>query len=174
VSLAKLSGTTAATDVLRELLIGLAMNATDTGKDYGRLKRSVEKMRKDLSGACEKALGAVNRDLPNIEESFLKQVEAIPAFSEKVARIRQQRDGLLCGQDPSSMSALELAQFLDKRDDLKALADQLNPDEFPKEVLEFFKAARYGGAPYDKFTVAVREWLKDRDQLKNVRVIIQR
>jgi hypothetical protein len=55
---------------------------------------------------------------------------------------------------------------------VKTLADRLNPDEFPKEVREFFSAMRRGGAPLEKFTETVRQWLSDRDQLKNVRITL--
>jgi hypothetical protein len=71
------------------------------------------------------------------------------------------------------MTAPELEEFLDRRDALKQLADQLNPEEFPKEVLEFFKAARRGGAPLEKFTSSVQEWLSQQDLLTSVRIVIQ-
>jgi hypothetical protein len=160
-------------EVLRECESALQTNPTESGKDYGRLKRSIEKVRKEVASTAEKALEAVNRDLPSIEEGFLKQVELIPAYAGQVARIREQRDRLQRGTNLQSMSAAELEQFLDRRNALRVLADQLNPEEFPKEVLDFFKAARHGGAPLDKFTPTVREWLSQRDQLKNVRVSIQ-
>ena len=132
-------------------------------------------MAKEVSTSKSKALELVNRDLPAIEESFLRQVEQIPGYVEQVANIRQRRDALLRNLDLQSMNAPSLAEFLDKRDQLRDLADQLKPDEFPKEVLEFFRATRQGGAPLEKFTSAVREWLEQRGQLKNVRVtMIQR
>ena len=84
--------------------------------------------------------------------------------------IRQQRDALLNGNDPR-LSAEALEQFLDHREALRKLADDLTPDEFPNEVLEFFKAGRHGGgAPLEKLTPSVRQWLSDRDLLKYVRV----
>jgi len=152
---------------------GLETNPNESGKDFGRLKRSVEKVRKDLASATANALESVNRDLPSIEESFLKLVELIPGYLTRVARIREERDHLHRGTDLESMSAQELEYFLDRRDALRELADQLNPSEFPKEVLEFFKAARRGGAPLERFTPGVQEWLSQRHMLNSVRVVVQ-
>jgi hypothetical protein len=141
------------------------------GGNYSRFKRSMDKISREVSAAVAKALEAVTRDLPTIEEAFLKQVEAIPAHTEQVARVRRERDALFAKADPASMSPEELSAFLDRRDDLRKLADQLNPGEFPKEVLDFFRAARQqDGAPIEKLTDTVRAWLEERDQLKNVRV----
>ena len=163
-----------ARELLGQFSTGLASDSPDTGKDFGRLKRAVDKVAREVNSASSKALESVNRDLPAIEESYLRQVEQIPGYAEKVANIRQRRDALLQKLDLQSMNAQSLAEFLDKRDQLRSLADQLSPEDFPKEVLEFFKASRQGGAPLEKFTAVVREWLDQRGQLKNVRVIIQR
>jgi hypothetical protein len=162
-----------ARELLGQFSTGLASDSPDMGKDFGRLKRAVDKVSREVSSASSKALESVNRDLPAIEESYLRQVEQIPGYAEKVANIRQRRDALLRNLDLKSMNAQSLAEFLDKRDQLRSLADQLNPEDFPKEVLDFFRASRQGGAPLEKFTTVVREWLDQRGQLKNVRVIIQ-
>ena len=164
-----------ARDNLSEFSTRLATDTPDTGKDFGRLKRAVDKVAKEVSASKAKALETVSRDLPAIEESFLRQVEQIPGYADQVANIRQRRDALLRNLDLQSMNAQSLADFLDKRDQLRDLADHLKPDEFPKEVLEFFRATRQGGAPLEKFTSVVSEWLEQRGQLKNVRVtMIQR
>lgn len=158
-----------ATAEYRERLVG---DATESGRDSGRFKRSIDKIVRDVKECDTKSTASVIRDVPSIEEVFLKQVELIPTYTTQVQKIRQVRDGLLQGIDPQSMSAESLARFLDRRAELRALADQLNPGEFPKEVLDFFRAARSGGASLDKFTVAVQAWLAARDQLKNVRVSV--
>ena len=163
----------AAEEVLNDFRSSLASNPTESGKDYGRLKRSLDKLARDASAAIDTALESVKRDLPTIEESFLKQVELVPGYAEQVARIRQERTSLLEGSDLRAKTADELETFLNKRQELRRLADKLDPEEFPKEVLDFFKAARkQGGAPLDKLTESVREWLAARDQLKNVRVSV--
>lgn len=139
---------------------------------FGKLKRALEKVRKDAVHAREKALEAMNRTLPNIEESYLRQVELVPGFKVRVERIRQKRDHLQQGTNPSAMTAAQLEHFLDQRDSLRQDAEELKPEEFPKEVLDFFSAARRGGIPLEKFTSTLQEWLSQRGQLKNVRVTI--
>jgi hypothetical protein len=161
-------------EVLREVQSLIASNAEGSGKDFGRLKNAVNRVHKDLEGSSSKALDILKSDLPTIEESYLRQVELIPTYFDRVARIREDRNRLLNGQDIKSMNPQELELFLDRRAAFRSVADQLNPKEFPKEILEFFKAARQGGAPLEKFTEAVQEWLGQRDLLKNVRVQIQR
>jgi len=173
VAIGKVPAVTGTLGLFEECKRGLAANPNETGRDFGLLKRSVDKVRKGLESAIESALGSVNRDLPSIEESFLKLVELIPGYLTRVARIREERDRLHRGTNLESMTAQELEEFLDRRDALKQLADQLNPEEFPKEVLEFFKAARRGGAPLEKFTSSVQEWLSQQDLLTSVRIVIQ-
>jgi len=171
-AIAKMPDAASAIASLEEYREKLSNGSSEGGKDFGRLKRSVDKVGKDVTAAVHKALDLVKRDLPTIEEAFLKQVELIPAYASQVGRIRQQRDCLLNGAEPSAMPADELGRFLDRRDELRKLADGLDPDEFPREVLDFFKSARHGGAPLEKLTDTVRKWLAERDQLKNIRLTI--
>jgi chromosome segregation ATPase len=173
VAIGKLPALTGALEQLEECKRALAANPTESGRDFGLLKRSVDKVRKGLESAIESSLQSVNRDLPSIEESFLKLVELIPGHLSRVARIREERDRLHRGTNLESMTAEELEEFLDRRDALKELADQLNPTEFPKEVLEFFKAARRGGAPLDKFSASVQAWLSQQGLLTSIRIVIQ-
>jgi hypothetical protein len=171
VTVGALPSASTALTVLGECQAKLAEAPTESGRDYGRLKRSVDKLGKEIYGVAADAIKSVQRDLPTIEEAFLKQVEGVPGYSNRVAAIRQQRDAILNGSDPN-VSAEALAQFLDRREALRKLADELTPEEFPTEVLEFFKAGRHGGAPLEKLTTTVRQWLADRDLLKNVRVTV--
>jgi hypothetical protein len=157
---------------LAECQQALATKPKEIGKDFGKLKRAVEKVRKDVVHAREKALEAMSRTLPNIEESYLRQVELVPGFKIRVERIRQKRDDLQQGTNPSAMTAAQLERFLDQRDSLRKEAEELKPEEFPKEVLDFFSAARREGIPLEKFTSSLKEWLSERGQLKNVRVTI--
>ena len=139
---------------LKDYESSLAANPNESGRDFGRLKRILEKVGEELRAATHKALDAVTGNLPTIEESFLKQVELIPSRKDQVARIREKRDALFKGKalDLRSKTPNELEEFLDKRNELRALAYELNLEDFPKEVLEFFKAVRQGGAPLEKLT----------------------
>lgn len=161
-----------ATAVVARCQAGLAANPNEIGADYGLLKRALGGLTKDVLSVVDKVLEAVERDLPTVDEAFLKQVELVPGYQGKVLSIRQQRQTFLQGTDPKR-SAEALAQFLDRRTELRSLADDLKPSQFPPEVLDFFKAGRQGqGAPLEKFTDGVQQWLKERGLLKNVRVTV--
>ncbi|MEQ1886560.1 MAG: hypothetical protein ABL967_15960 [Bryobacteraceae bacterium] len=164
---------TSALKVLKDCESSLAANPTETGRDFGRLKRSLEKVGEDLRTATSKALDLVTGDLPSIEENLLKQQELIPSRKDQVARIREKRDTLVKAKAIylRSRTAQDLDQFLDKRNELRALAEELNVGDVPKEVLEFFKAERQGGAPLEKLTDTVRDWLAAQGQLKDLRII---
>lgn len=173
VAITKMPDPSTALAALQDYRQSLVEGSTEGGRDYGRLKRSLEKVGKEVVAAVEKALESVKRDLPTVEEAFLKQVALIPAYANQVDRIRAERDALFARSEPAQMAPDDLATFLDRRDQLRRLADELNPEEFPKEVLDFFKAARQqGGAPFEKLTETVQLWLEERDQLKNVRVTV--
>jgi hypothetical protein len=173
IPISKLPVTGTAERALGELRTAIVSNPSESGKDYQRFKRSLDKVAKDSGSAIDTALESVKRDIPSIDESFLKQVELVPGYAQRVEGIRRERSALQMGTDLRSKTASELEAFLNKRDELRRLADELDPNEFPKEVLEFFKAARRpGGAPLERLTDEVREWLGQRDQLKNVRVSV--
>lgn len=70
-----------------------------------------------------------------------------------------------------TFTAETLATYLKKSDALHALAERLKPVNFPKEVLDFFKAAQHR-APLEKFTEIVRDWLAARNHLNNIRLYI--
>jgi len=147
--------------------------ATDPGKDYARFRRSFQKVVGDIGKTVESALEAIEKDAPNIDETFLKQVELIPGYAVQVQEIRRDRDAVLTGRGLSGMNATQLSIFLKKRESVRTLADRLDVKEIPKDVLDFFSAARrQPGAPVEKLTDAVRKWLEERDQLKNVRIVV--
>jgi hypothetical protein len=173
ITLSKLPSFTSSQSSLDAYRQKLHDDLADSGKEYGLLKRSLNGLAKQLEMVYQKAIETIKRDIPTINEVYLKQVERIPGHSDQVARIRAERDSLLSGQDPETLNADKLRGFLAKRDAIKKLADALEVDQFPKEVLEFFRAARQvGGAPREKLTEAVEGWLRERNLLKNVRVMI--
>jgi hypothetical protein len=146
--------------------------AVEGGKEFGRLKRALEKVRDEVHAIVVKALEDLRRSVPTVDDALLKQIEQVPGCAAQVATIRQERTNLLRKKDLNALSAEELANFLDQCQAVRTLADALDVAGFPKEVLEFFKAVRKGGAPLDKFTNVVRNWLEQRDQLRHVRVTV--
>jgi hypothetical protein len=143
---------------------------SESGTDHGHLKRSLEALRKAYAESAQAALEAVIGALPTIEETFLRQVEVNPVYKKKVADIRAAREELR-QEGRRELTTAGLDEFLKKRERLRILAEDLKPSDFPKEVLEFFKAAREG-APLDKLTEGVQRWFAERNQLNNLRVIV--
>ena len=156
--------------VAAEYLERLKSAPDESGKDHNRLRRAVEKVHKDLDKVLAKRLGEIEKSIPSIDETYLKQVEQIPGFSEQVKAVRAARQELLNGASLSEMNPSQLAEFLERRETVKTLSDSLSPSEFPEEVRDFFVAMRRDAATLDKLTETVRQWLLDRDLLKSLRL----
>lgn len=150
--------------------------SADSGKAHNKFRRSVEKVHKELDKALEKGLAEIEKSIPSIDETYLKQVELIPGYAEKVRAVRAAKQKLLSGVSFSDMAPSQLAEFLERREAVKTQSDSLSPAEFPEEVRDFFGAMRRDAATLDKLTETVRQWLADRDLLKilRLRVVTER
>lgn len=157
---------------LRTYLAKLIESAAESGRDHGVAKKVLDGYVQQLERAAKNSLDSVISDLPSVNESFLRQVEQNPTYTRQVAAIRAARDQLRREAEAASSGSKQLESFLGRLDELRRLTDQLKPDDFPQEVLDFFKAARHGGAVLEKFTDTVRDWLQRRGELDRVRVII--
>lgn len=144
--------------------------SADSGKAHNKFRRSVEKVHKELDKVLEKQLAEIEKSIPSIDETYLKQVELIPGYAGQVKAVRAAKQQLLSGVSLSDMEPSELAEFLTRREAVKSLSDSLNPAEFPEEVRDFFGAMRRDAATLDKLTETVREWLADRNLLKILRL----
>lgn len=156
---------------LEQVARDLSENYEEAIRQLGKLKRSLGTVSNHFTSVVTKAIQDVMGDIPAEDEIFLKQVELIPTYAAKVAEIRAERDAILDGSDPVS-SAEGLKHFLKHLGTLRAASDALNPDEFPPDVLKFFRSTRHGGARLDDFSPSVREWLTQKNLLKHVRVTI--
>jgi hypothetical protein len=162
-------------ELIREYRDSIATSGQDSGKAYGLLKRSINRFAADMTASIVATLENLKAEMPSVEEPFLKAVERIPGYEDKVAGIRAKRIVLTGGRATEAMNANDIAAFLDARSQLAALADELRPAEFPQEVLDFFQAVRRGGvrgAPLEQLTEPVRKWLLDHNLLQNVRIIL--
>jgi hypothetical protein len=158
--------------LVRDYRESVASSPQDAGKVYVQLKRTLTKLATDTSEAVAAAIATVKAEMPSVEEPFLKAVERIPGYEEKVARIRAERALVTLNAAPQDLGPDQLAQFLDARGRLQSLADELRPAEFPREVLEFFQALRRGGLPVDRLTDVVRGWLDAHGLLNRLRITL--
>ncbi|MBK9170708.1 MAG: hypothetical protein IPM24_25045 [Bryobacterales bacterium] len=174
VALTKMPPVATAKSSKAQYLATLSTVPLDTGKEHGQFRRAVQKMSDDLATAVRNILSSIERELPSSDETFLRQVELLPQYKATVDEIRRRRQELLGGRSIYDRTPTELDVVLSKREQLRELANSLLPDEFPKEVLEFYKQARRKeGAPLDLLTPDVRAWLSARQLMQNVRLFIK-
>ena len=150
----------------------LAEDAATSGPAHGHAKRSLDSVRKSIMEAAQTALDRVIKEIPGLEEQFLKLVELNPAYRDQVNQIRTIRTELQRTSRQATLEPAALSRFLEQRELLHQHVNRLDPSDFPKEVLAFFKAARTGGATIEKWTDLVRDWLRARDQLGHIRITI--
>ena len=144
----------------------------EAAKVYTQLKRTLNKLVSDTAQGVTDAIAALGAEMPSVEEPFLKAVEGIPGYEERVHRIRSERAAVTLNAAPQDLGPEQLARFLDARHRLHALAGDLRPAEFPREVLDFFQALRRGGLPVDRLTDSVRSWLDAHGLLKRLRITL--
>jgi hypothetical protein len=160
-----------AIDMVKEVSRQVSENYDEASRQLGKLKRALGTLANDLTSVVTKAVQGLKGGIPASDEVFLKQVALIPTYEPKVAQIRAVRDAILNGNDPMGSSEA-LKHFLLNLGSLKAASDTLNPDEFPADVLKFFKAVRHAGARLEDLTPVVHDWLAQQNLLKHVRVTI--
>ena len=101
-------------------------------------------------------------------DNFLNLVGSIPDRADSVRQFKE-----ICNRWqefplPESAERMEAAHTLSQS--LKDHATELNPDDWPQDVLAFLEQAQRGGAELDLFTESVRQFLKDKNLLRNIRV----
>jgi hypothetical protein len=158
---------------LERYSLRLAEDPDSSGGDHGALKRSLDSYVGKIEDLVDDLRKRVEQESVHFNETFLRQVELIPRYKGLVAKIRSERNNLLGGVRLAEMSAVQLDEFLTRRDRIGELVSEVSGEEFPNAVLAFFKAARErNGAPIAKLTEEVREWLERNELTKNIRVIV--
>jgi hypothetical protein len=171
IEVGQLRDTGSTLQALRNYQLKVSESPGESGREHGLAKRTLDSLCGSVDEAADASLKRVIGAIPTVEEVFLRQVETNPLYAKQVAEVRAARDALKREAVTAGSSSEELADFLRKREALRTLAERLKPSEFPQEVLDFFKAARQG-APLEKLTDTVKQWLTERDQLRNIRVIV--
>lgn len=140
------------------------------GREFTTFKKRFERFAIEAGDIVRDVIDAVKKGIPSVDKAFLEQVAGIPAYRDKVDEIRAMR-AELDGGDVATAGAALLDAFLTRRAALRKLTDELNPVEFPKPVLDFFRAARRKqGADLDDLTDEVKTWLKEHGLLDRLRL----
>lgn len=152
----------------------LKLNAEseETGRQnaYAKAKASVSKAAEVARTAVQATISAIETPLGVVEESFLKRVELDPSLHTRVAETRAKKEEFQKAFQRRFVSAADLEVFLSRRAELLLLIDQLKNKDLPDEVFAFFRAVRASQATFDHLTPVVQNWLKEHDQLKDVRI----
>jgi len=171
----KLSSPAKATEALRAVYDKLktAPLTLNEGKEFATFRRRFDECTSGVEQAVINALAEIERGSPKVDEAFLKQVETVPSYDERVRDIRAKRDEFKT-VSLRDVDASTVRVFLECRAALRTAVDALAPEEFPLPVIEFFRAARRAnGASLELLTDEVRAWLVQRDLLKKLRVRLE-
>ena len=157
---------------VEELKLNAESEETGRQNVYAKAKTSVSKAAETASTAVQAILSGIETPLGFVEESFLKRVELDPSLQARVAETRAKKEEFLKALQRRSGSPADLEVFLSRRAELLLLIDQLKNKDLPDEVFAFFRAVRASQATFAHLTPVVQNWLKEHDQLKDVRIFM--
>ena len=155
---------------VEELQLNVESEETGRQNVYAKAKAAVSKAVEVATSAVQTTLAGIETPLQEIEEAFLKRVELDPSLRARVAETRAKKDEFKKAFQRRSNSPADLEAFLSRRAELLLLIDQLKNKDLPDEVFAFFRAVRASQATFAHLTPVVQEWLREHDQLKDVRV----
>jgi hypothetical protein len=142
-----------------------------TGRGYATFIKRLDKINHTLRNQVSSAWSDLVRRHEGGDERFLAQVEQVPGQAEAVAAIRLARTELERASAQEPVSEEQYADFLGCSRNLQRALAGLQPDDFPVEVLRFFKQAQsVGGAPLSLLTEDVRAWLERKGMLERLRI----
>jgi hypothetical protein len=154
----------------------LKLNAgsEETGRQnvYAKAKASVSKAAEVARTAVQATISSIETPLGVIDGSFLGRVELDPSLKTLVADTRAKKEEFQRAFQRRLVSPVDLEVFLSRRAELLLLIDQLKNTDLPDEVFAFFRAVRASQATFAHLTPVVQNWLKEHDQLKDVRILM--
>jgi hypothetical protein len=152
-------------------LIASDPTAITKGREYNLFRTRVSKVYGELHGTVQSSWQSIVEQHPVIDNAFLRRIEVFPGQQATVQRIRELRTAFetAIGEVPSNHEAYDRFQNAYKA--LQEEVTKLDPEAFPEEVLQFFRAAQQvNGAPLAFFTDEVRDWLEKNDWINSIRV----
>ena len=172
----KLESIDALKDKLHGLMEQVKQDHTEItkGSSYKNLLKGIRNLTLSIEQATTISWKAYSQLNNPIDQGFLDLVSRVPGYRDKVRDIRKMLDSIKDkgGRTPDSVEDLE--EFNELRDRFSIMRAQLNPDDWPPEVLSFLqKAQNEMGAPYDELNDEVSKWMKDNDIYKNIRIVLR-
>jgi hypothetical protein len=123
---------------------------------FAKAKASISKAAEVARTAVQASVSGIETPLGVVDESFLKRVELDPSLQPRVAETRAKKE--------------EFQRALQRR--LVSPADLDKNNDLPDEVFAFFRAVRSSQATFAHLTPVVQDWLREHDQLKDVRIMM--
>ncbi len=155
---------------VEELSLNIESEESGRQNAYAKAKTSVSRAKDMARTAVEGAVASIETPLADVDEHFLKRLDAIPSMRQRVLEAREKKEEFQKALQRRLFSTEDLATFLTKRAELLLIIDRLRNEGWPDEVLEFFKAVRSSQATLDHLTPVVRGWLEEHGQLRDVRI----
>lgn len=152
----------------------LNVESEESGRQnvYAKAKAAISKAAEVAASAVQTTMTGIETPLQEVEESFLKRVELDPSLHARVAETRAKKDEYQKALQRRSNSPADLDAFLSRRAELLLLIDQIKNKDLPDEVFAFFRAVRASQATFAHLTPVVQDWLREHDQLKDVRILM--
>jgi hypothetical protein len=157
---------------VEELRLNAGSEETGRQNVYAKAKASLSKAAEVAKNTVQSTVSSIETPLGVVEESFLKRVELDPSIRARVAEARTKKEEFLKAHQRRLSSPADLDAFLSRRAELLLLMDQLKNKDLPDEVFAFFRAVRASEATFAHLTPVVQEWLREHDQLKDVRIFM--
>jgi hypothetical protein len=139
---------------------------------FAKAKASISKAAEVARTAVQVNVSGIETPLGVVDESFLKRVELDPSLQPRVAETRAKKEEFQRALQRRLVSPADLDEFLSRRAELLLLIDQLKNNDLPDEVFAFFRAVRSSQATFAHLTPVVQDWLREHDQLKDVRIMM--
>jgi hypothetical protein len=140
------------------------------GRNFTTLTGQFEKTTKEISDAnvvaWEKEVGKA----PTPNEALLDMVAQLPGQSTVVTELRTAYANLAEVSEKPPATPSDWAHFQTRLQLVIKQNEELNPDGFPRPVLDFCRAAQSSnGAQLSMLTDEVRNWLEEHNMIDNLR-----
>lgn len=143
------------------------------GHDFRSLREQLDALTRQLTTRVENNWTTFSASYTKPNRVLLEQIARVPDCAARVAELTELIDRLTDIEARTPSTQEEFNQYLDTLTSVKEAFQSLNPEQFPKDVLEFFQSSQSKeGAPWDQLTDDVLTWIRDKGLLDKLRIKI--
>lgn len=162
---------------LRESLSKIAARVRDEpqnltqGRDFTTFRQRLERLTTDTEKVLDPAWRQAVAEHASLDQGFLQDLRSVPGQAQRVDRLQLQLRQVRQFGTTLPDSTEDVRVFRSHVSEMKSRLDELTADDYPPDVLEFFRSAQHEpGASYDLLTPEVAEWLRERGLLSRLRI----